>query len=534
MKQTTMLIILDGFGCDASVSSKGCKLGCFSSTQMRKSLAEAKINAIAAADTPHLDRLFAQHPHSSLGASGSDVSLPDGQMGNSEVGHMNIGAGRVIYQDLTRITKSVQDESFFNNKVLTEVMSDCANQNSAVHLIGLLSDGGVHSHLDHLLALIDMAKRENVNEVYVHCFLDGRDVPPRCAQIYLSILEEYMQTAGIGKIASISGRYYAMDRDKRWDRVKKAYDALSSGTGIKADSAADAINQAYARNENDEFVQPTVIINKDEPVAVIKDGDAVIMFNFRPDRAREITRAFCDKNFNEFERKILPELSNYICMTEYDADMPFAKLAFPPETYKNTLGEYLSALGKTQLRLAETEKYAHVTFFFNGGIETPYEGEDRILVPSPDVATYDLKPEMSAYDICEHALDAISSGKYDLIVMNFANPDMVGHTGIFEAAVKAVETIDKCLEKITNTAKEYGASVLITADHGNADTMKDSAGKTVTAHSVNPVPVLLLSPDTELTLRNKGILADIAPTVLDLMKLSQPKEMSGKTLLVKK
>lgn len=535
MKKTAMLIIMDGFGCDSSVEIEGAALGCFSSQKMRDELAEARINAIAAAPTPNLDRLFRNYPHTFLGASGSSVGLPDGQMGNSEVGHMNIGAGRIIYQDLTRITRSVEDESFFENPALKSAMTGCATNHSALHIMGLLSDGGVHSHINHLLAILDMAKREQVENVFIHCFLDGRDVPPRCAQNYINILENHLSSLGIGKIAGIAGRYYAMDRDKRWDRIQKAYDALTSGEGFQAVSASEALKNAYERNENDEFVQPTVIIDSSKQAAgTVKDGDSVIMFNFRPDRAREITRCLCDKNFKYFNRKVFPKLSSYICMTEYDASMPFAKLAFPPESYKNTLGEYLSSLGKKQLRLAETEKYAHVTFFFNGGREKPYLGEDRILVPSPNVATYDLQPEMSAEEVCENAVSALESGKYDLIVMNFANPDMVGHTGIFEATVAAVAKIDECIGRISAAAEKSDCTVFITSDHGNADTMKSSDGKVVTAHSVNPVPALLLTSDKTLSLRSGGKLADIAPTLLSIMNLPKPKEMTGISLIEKK
>ena len=534
MKKTTMLIILDGFGCDPSVENKGAALGCFSSQDMREQLAKEHINAIAAAHTPNLDSLFRNYPHTILGACGSDVGLPDGQMGNSEVGHMNIGSGRIIYQDLTRITRAIQDGSFFENKALKSAMSKCVEKHSALHIMGLLSDGGVHSHINHLLAVIDMAKRENIKEVFVHCFLDGRDVPPRCAENYIDALTSYMDNLGIGQIASIAGRYYAMDRDKRWDRVQKAYDALTCGEAFKAESASEALKKAYDRNENDEFVQPTVITDSsNNPIGSIKDDDTVIMFNFRPDRAREITRCLCDKDFSSFERKIFPKLSAYVCMTEYEASMPFAELAFPPESYKNTLGEYLSALGKNQLRLAETEKYAHVTFFFNGGREDPYPGEDRILIPSPSVATYDLQPEMNADKVCESAISALESEKYDLIVMNFANPDMVGHTGIFDAAVAAVAKVDECIGRIYKVAEKTDCTIFITADHGNADTMKSSDGKIVTAHSVNPVPALLITSDKSVQLKSRGKLADIAPTLLALMNLEQPADMSGESLLIK-
>ena len=511
-KTTTMLMILDGFGYNP----------------------ETRGNAIAAANTPNIDALLAKYPHTLLGASGSSVGLPDGQMGNSEVGHLNIGAGRIIYQDLSRITRAVADRSFFENEVLVNAV-DSVKQQGALHLMGLLSDGGVHSHIDHLFALLDLADEHGVQNVYVHCFLDGRDVPPSCALTYIEQLEAKLAACGGNrKIATISGRYYAMDRDKRWERVELAYDALTLGEGRLADTPAEAIRLAYEQGETDEFVRPTVIRGTD---GIIRDGDSVIMYNFRPDRAREITRALCDPEFGGFSRKAFPSPLTHVCMTEYEAGMPNTRLAYPPEHHSNTLGEYMASLGRTQLRLAETEKYAHVTFFMNGGVEEPNPQEDRILIPSPKVATYDLQPEMSAYLLRDKAVEALESGNYDLIIMNFANPDMVGHTGIFEAAVAAVEAVDSCVGAIVETAQKTGASLFITADHGNADTMIDEEGKPITKHSTNPVPAIVILPpydgSPDLQLREGGILADIAPTLLEIMNIPQPDEMTGKSLLVK-
>ncbi len=519
---TTTLMILDGFGFNP----------------------ETKGNAIAAAKTPNIDMLNEKYPHTLLGASGLSVGLPYGQMGNSEVGHMNIGAGRIIYQELTRITKEIVEGTFNDNPVLNEAMDHvlaAQADGAALHVMGLLSDGGVHSHINHLFAVIDMAKEKGIENLYVHCFLDGRDVPPRCAEKYIKELEEYMQEAGLGKIASIAGRYYAMDRDNRWDRVQKAYDALTSpqaaGT-LTAATALEALNAAYERDENDEFVVPTVILNGcGEAIGRVRDHDSAVMFNFRPDRAREITRAFCDPDFTGFERAAHPEDLYYVCMTQYDAAMPRAEVAFPPQHHKNTLGEYVAALGKKQLRLAETEKYAHVTFFFNGGVEEPNPNEDRKLIASPSVATYDLQPEMSAPEVRDAAIEAINSEKYDLVIMNFANPDMVGHTGVFNAAVKAVETVDSCVGDIYRAVAEHNGSLFITADHGNADTMFDAEGNIITAHSTNPVPAILITPDAadgetdSIKLREGGILADIAPTLLYLMGLDQPAEMTGTNLI---
>lgn len=499
----TMLMILDGFG--LSPKSAG--------------------NAIAAAKTPNLDKIFSKYPKTSLSASGLSVGLPDGQMGNSEVGHLNIGAGRIVYQELTRITKSIEDGDFFENPALNAAMDHALSHDSTLHLLGLLSDGGVHSHISHLFALLTMAKKKGLSRVLVHCFLDGRDVPPRCAGQYIEALQNHMRQLGIGEIAVISGRYYAMDRDKRWDRVEKAYDAMTLGQGLSAATGCSAVDAAYQRDENDEFVLPTVT-----GAGTVNDGDAMIMFNFRPDRAREITRAFADPDFDGFTRKKTVKNLKYVCMTQYDATMPGVEIAFPPQTLKNTFGDYIASLGLSQLRIAETEKYAHVTFFFNGGVEAPADGEDRILVPSPKVATYDLQPEMSAPAVTERVLEQIEADKYDCIVLNFANADMVGHTGIMEAAVRAIETLDACVPKIVDAVLSKGGQILLTADHGNADCMIDDAGNVITAHSLNPVPLVHIA-EKPVSLADGGRLCDIAPTMLRLMGLSIPEEMTGKSLI---
>ncbi|MDO4868883.1 MAG: 2,3-bisphosphoglycerate-independent phosphoglycerate mutase [Bacillota bacterium] len=505
-KRPTMLMILDGFGLNPRTEG----------------------NAIAAADKPHLDEIFETYPRTSLKACGLDVGLPEGQMGNSEVGHLNIGAGRIVYQDLTMITKAIEDGDFFENKAFAKAIAHVKKNGSTLHLLGLLSDGGVHSHITHLLALLDLAKRNDVEKVCVHCFLDGRDVPPRCAATYMDQLTEHMSSIGLGRVGVVSGRYYAMDRDKRWERLEKAYDAMTIGEGYHAPTGQKAIEMAYERDENDEFVLPTVV----DGAYPVENGDAMIMFNFRPDRAREITRAFVDPDFdaNAFERKKKVEDICYICMTQYDAEMPNVTLAYPPETPANTLGVYLSGLGMKQLRIAETEKYAHVTFFFNGGVEEPEEGEDRILVPSPSVATYDMQPEMSAPEVTEKVLEAISSDKYDVIILNFANADMVGHTGVMEAAVKAIETLDKCVPQIVKAVLAKGGQILLTADHGNADEMIDENGNVMTAHSLNDVPLVNIS-DGALPLKDGGRLCDIAPTLLTLMGLDIPEEMTGRPLV---
>ncbi len=500
----TMLMILDGFG-------------------QRE---ETAGNAIAAASKPALDRIFADYPHTTLKACGLDVGLPDGQMGNSEVGHLNIGAGRIVYQDLTMITKAIEDGTFFENEALLKAMAHAKKNDSTLHLLGLLSDGGVHSHITHLFGLIDMAKKNGVEKLCVHCFLDGRDVPPKCANTYIDQLTEHMEKTGLGRIGIVSGRYYAMDRDKRWERLQKAYDAMTGTGGEHAPSGHEAVLAAYERGETDEFVLPT-IVDGAYPVA---DGDAMIMFNFRPDRAREITRAFTDPDFDGFERKILPEDLCYICMTQYDATLENVTLAYPPETPANTLGVYISSLGLSQLRIAETEKYAHVTFFFNGGVEEPNPGEDRILVPSPKVATYDMQPEMSAPEVTEKVLEAIDTDKYDLIILNFANADMVGHTGVMEAAVKAIETLDACVPRITEAVLAKGGQILLTADHGNADEMLDEDGNVMTAHSLSDVPLVHIA-EAPKALAEGGRLCDIAPTLLDLMGLPVPEEMTGRSLI---
>ncbi|WZL72241.1 2,3-bisphosphoglycerate-independent phosphoglycerate mutase [Clostridiaceae bacterium 35-E11] len=509
MKKTTILMILDGYGLNNSPYG----------------------NAVALAKTPNIDSYFESYPHSIAHASGLDVGLPDGQMGNSEVGHLNIGAGRVVYQELTRITKSIHDGDFFNNPVLLEAIENVKRHESALHLWGLLSDGGVHSHNTHLYALLEFAKKHNLSNVYVHGFLDGRDVPPSSASKYIDALEDKMQDLGIGKIASISGRYYAMDRDKRWERVALAYDAITLGIGEKAFSAKEALENSYAKEVVDEFVKPTVIHENNSPIATVNPHDSIIMFNFRPDRAREITRAFVDDNFNGFERKKGFFPVHYVCMTQYDATMPNVHIAYAPEPLKNTLGEYISNLGLKQLRIAETEKYAHVTFFFNGGVEPPYKGEERILVPSPKVATYDLQPEMSAYEVTDRIIEEIYKETHDLIIINYANPDMVGHTGSIDAAIKAIETVDACVGKVVEATIATGGQILLTADHGNSDEMLDPQGNAITAHSTNPVPLLLINALEEYGI-TEGRLADIAPTLLELMELTQPKEMTGHSLLV--
>ncbi|MBR6444521.1 MAG: 2,3-bisphosphoglycerate-independent phosphoglycerate mutase, partial [Firmicutes bacterium] len=481
-----------------------------------------------------LDRIFATYPKTRIMACGEDVGLPDGQMGNSEVGHLNIGAGRIVYQELTNISKAIEDGRLKSNAALNTAMDHVIANGSALHLFGLVSDGGVHSHIDHLFGIIDMAKEKGVEKLFVHCFLDGRDVPPRCAVTYIKSLDEYMKEKGLGKIATVSGRYYAMDRDNRWERIQKAYDAITLGVGETAESGVEAVENAYKRDENDEFVLPTVVMENGKPVATANDGDSIIMFNFRPDRAREITRACVsdEGDFDRFERKkIIGDLC-YVCMTQYDADMPNVLVAFPPEHIKNTLGEYLSSLGLKQLRIAETEKYAHVTFFFNGGVEEPNENEDRILIPSPKVPTYDMQPEMSAYLVTDKVIEMIESDKYDVIILNFANADMVGHTGIMEAAMKAIEALDKCVPRIADAVLAKDGTILMTADHGNADDMIDADGNAVTAHSLNPVPLVNIANKPH-KLKDGGRLADLAPTLLDLMDIPAPEEMTGRSLLEK-
>ena len=505
MKKPVALLIMDGFGYNANEYG----------------------NAIKAANTPNLDKILATYPNTLIGASGMDVGLPDGQMGNSEVGHTNIGAGRIVYQELTRITKSIQDGDFFQNPEFVAAMENCKEKGSALHLMGLLSDGGVHSHNTHLFALIEMAKKMGLEKVYVHCFLDGRDVPPTSGKDFVDELAKKLQEIGVGQIATVMGRYYAMDRDNRWERVEKAYQAMVDGEGIQNPDPVDAVAKSYEKDVTDEFVVPTVVA-KD---AGIKENDSIIFYNFRPDRAREITRTFVDPDFKGFDRSKGYFKVHFVCMTQYDAQMPNVYVAFKPEELTNTFGQYISEKGLTQLRIAETEKYAHVTFFFNGGVEAPYKGEDRALIASPKVATYDLKPEMSAYEVCDEVLARIASDKYDVIILNFANCDMVGHTGVFDAAVKAVEAVDTCMGKVVDAILQKGGVALITADHGNADQMYEPDGSAFTAHTTNPVPFAVVGYDCKL--REGGRLADIAPTMLEILGLPQPKEMTGTSMLAK-
>ena len=506
-KAPTTLIIMDGFG----LTDPGPG------------------NAVSLAQTPQLDRLFAEYAHTTLSASGLDVGLPAGQMGNSEVGHTNIGGGRVVFQDLPRISRAIDDGSFFENAAYNKAMDDCLEKGSSLHLYGLLSDGGVHSHIQHLYALLQMARNKGLTRVYVHAFLDGRDVSPTSGKGFVADCQEKCQALGVGKIATVMGRYYAMDRDNRWERVQLAYDAMVYGEGIQNPDPVDAVAQSYENDVTDEFMEPVVC----DPDGTISDNDSIIFFNFRPDRAREITRAIVDPEFDGFQREFFP--TTYVCNTEYDASMPNVLVAWPRIPVKNGLGEYLSAMGMTQLRIAETEKYAHVTFFFNGGVEEPNKGEDRILVKSPKVATYDLKPEMSAYEVCDKLTDAIRSQKYDVIIINFANPDMVGHTGVESAAIQAVEAVDECVGKAVEALKEVDGQMFFCGDHGNAEQLVDyETGEPYTAHTTNPVPFILVNADPSYTLREGGCLADIAPTLIELMGMEQPKEMTGKSLLIKK
>ena len=483
-------------------------------------------NAIYAAKTPNLDKIFSENPITEIGASGLDVGLPDGQMGNSEVGHTNIGAGRIVYQELTRITKNIKEGAINSNEALVAAMKNAVDNNSALHFMGLLSDGGVHSHNEHLYGMIKMAKDMGVKSLFVHCFLDGRDVPPASGADFVNDLQQKLDEIGLGKIATVMGRYYAMDRDNRWERVEKAYAAMVYGEGNKCPDAVKAVRDSYEDGVTDEFVVP-VVCNEN---AGIKSVDSVIFFNFRPDRAREITRCFVDECFAGFERRGGAILPHFVCMTQYDATMPNVSVAFKPQSLVNTFGEYISKNGLSQLRIAETEKYAHVTFFFNGGVEKVSEGEDRCLIASPKVATYDLQPEMSAYEVTENVVERIESGKYDVIILNFANCDMVGHTGVFEAAVKAVEAVDTCAGKVVDAAVKMGGTVLITADHGNADHMRDEKGEPFTAHTTNPVPFCVVGYPCEL--RKGGVLADIAPTMLKILGLSQPEEMTGESIIL--
>lgn len=511
-KKPVVLMVLDGYGLNENPEG----------------------NAIAMAKTPVMDELMKTCPFVKGNASGLAVGLPDGQMGNSEVGHMNIGAGRIIYQDLTRITKMIEDGDFFENDKLNLAIDNCKKNGSDLHLWGLLSDGGVHSHITHLYGLLELCKKKDFANVYVHAFLDGRDTPPASGKDYVQALQDKMDEIGVGKIASLSGRYYAMDRDNNWDRVELAYKSLVDGEGVKAEDAVQAMADSYADGKTDEFVLPTVIVKDGQPLSVVKNGDSVIFFNFRPDRAREITRAFCDDQFDGFKRDFLD--ITYVCFKDYDESIPNKYIAFEKEEVTNTFGEYLAAQGKKQLRLAETEKYAHVTFFFNGGVEEPNVDEARILVNSPkDVATYDLKPEMSAPEVGMDLVEAIKSDKYDVIIINFANPDMVGHTGVIPAAVAAVERVDSLVGDAVQAVKDVDGVLFICADHGNAEKMVDyETGKPHTAHTTNPVPFILVNYDDSYTLREGGCLADIAPTLLQIMELPQPKEMTGKSLLIQK
>ena len=511
-KKPVVLMILDGYGLNDKVEG----------------------NAVAQANTPVMDSLMKEYPFVHGNASGMAVGLPEGQMGNSEVGHMNMGAGRIVYQELTRITKEIQDGDFFKNEALLKAIDNCKKNNSALHLMGLLSDGGVHSHITHLYGLLELAKQQGLEKVYVHCFLDGRDTPPASGKSYAEQLNEEMKKIGVGKIASVMGRYYAMDRDNNYDRVQLAYDAMTEGKGLTAACGICGIQESYDREETDEFVKPTVVVEDGKAVGLVQDKDSVIFFNFRPDRAREITRAFCDDDFKGFDR--VRKDSTFVCFSDYDPTIPNKEVAVHKIAITNTFGEWLAAHDMKQARIAETEKYAHVTFFFNGGVEQPNEGEDRILVNSPkDVATYDLKPEMSAPQVCEKLLDAIRSEKYDVIVINFANPDMVGHTGVISAAIKAIETVDECVGKAVQAVKDVDGVLFICADHGNAEQMIDyTTGQPHTAHTTNPVPFILVNYDPAYTLKEGGCLADIVPTLINVMGMEQPAEMTGKSLLIKK
>lgn len=494
---------------------------------------EKEGNAVACANTPNICKFLSLYPHTTLDASGEDVGLPGGQMGNSEVGHLNIGAGRIVYQELTRISKSIRDGDFYNNTVLTDAVNNALKNNSALHLMGLLSDGGVHSHITHLFALLEMARKRRLEKVYIHCFMDGRDTSPTSGVEYVRQLEDKIKELGVGRIATVIGRYYAMDRDRRWERVRQAYRAMVLGEGLKAKSALAAVRDSYSREKTDEFILPTVIEDgPGNPLATVRDGDSIIFYNFRPDRAREITRAFVDGEFDGFDRPGDRPRVFFVCMTQYDKTIE-APVAFRPQKIVNTLGEVLSGKKIKQLRLAETEKYAHVTFFFNGGVEPPNEGEERILVPSPKVATYDLKPEMSAPEVTGTALEQLAQDKYKVIIMNYANPDMVGHTGNLEAAVKAVETVDSSLGRLVEAVLGRDGVVIFTADHGNAERMKDETGEPFTAHTVDPVPFILIGNDVSGLKLRKGRLEDIAPTMLDLLGIDKPGEMTGESLIIK-
>lgn len=512
-KKPTVLMILDGYGLNEKTEG----------------------NAVAQAKTPVMDKLMAECPFVKGNASGMAVGLPDGQMGNSEVGHLNMGAGRIVYQELTRITKEIEDGVFFENEAFLKAVENCKKNQSDLHLFGLLSDGGVHSHNTHMYALLELAKRNGIENVYLHAFLDGRDTPPASGKDFVKEAMDKMEEIGVGQVATVMGRYYVMDRDNRWDRVQKAYEALVLGKGETAECGVCAVQQSYDKDETDEFVLPTVIVKDGKPVVTVKENDSVIFYNFRPDRAREITRAFCDDKFEGFEREKGFFPLTFVAFTEYDVTIPNKIVAFHKVEINNTFGEFLAKNGLKQLRTAETEKYAHVTFFFNGGVEEPNEGEERLLVNSPKVATYDLQPEMSAYKVCEGLVEAIHSDKYDVIIVNFANPDMVGHTGVEAAAIQAIEAVDECVGKVVTAIREEDGQMFICADHGNAEQLIDYETKEpFTAHTINPVPFILVNYDKEYTLREGGCLADIAPTLIEMMGLTQPEEMTGKSLLIRK
>ena len=509
-KRPTVLLILDGYGLSE----------------------QTEHNAIALADTPVMDRLMEEYPFAKGNASGLAVGLPEGQMGSSEVGHLNMGAGRIVYQDLVRITKEIESGSFFENEALLKAMDNAKENGTSLHIFGLLSDGGVHSHNFHLYALLELAKRRGLNKVYVHCFTDGRDTPPESGKDYIRALQDEMDRIGCGRIATVAGRYYAMDRDNHWDRIEKAYRAITLGEGETADSAMDAVTQSYAKGETDEFILPTVVMENGAPTAVVGDGDSVVFYNFRSDRAKEMTRVFCCEAFDGFDRGSRKQVT-YVCFTDYDATIPNKEVAFEKEEMVNTFGEWLAANGLKQARIAETEKYAHVTSFFNGGREASNEGEDRFLIPSPQVATYDLQPEMSAQAVCDTLIDKIRSGEYDVIVANFANSDMVGHTGVEKAAVEAVECLDECIGRVVETIREVDGQLFICADHGNAEVMvNEETGEPWTAHTSNPVPFILVNYDPAYCLREGGCLADIAPTLIEMMGMEKPAEMTGKSLLI--
>ena len=512
-KKPTVLMILDGYGLNEKTEG----------------------NAVAEAKTPVMDKLMAECPFVKGNASGMAVGLPEGQMGNSEVGHLNMGAGRIVYQELTRITKEIEDGVFFQNEAFLHAVENCKKNNSDLHLFGLLSDGGVHSHNTHMYALLELAKRNGIENVYLHAFLDGRDTPPASGKDFVKAAMDKMEEIGVGQVATVMGRYYVMDRDNRWDRVQKAYEALVLGKGETAECGLCAVQQSYDKGETDEFVLPTVVVKDGKPVATVKPNDSVIFYNFRPDRAREITRAFCDDKFEGFERAKGFFPLTFVAFTEYDVTIPNKIVAFHKVEINNTFGEFLAKNGLKQLRTAETEKYAHVTFFFNGGVEEPNEGEDRLLVNSPKVATYDLQPEMSAYKVCDGLVDAIRSDKYDVIIVNFANPDMVGHTGVETAAIQAIEAVDECVGKVVSVIREVDGQMFICADHGNAEQLVDyDTNQPFTAHTTNPVPFILVNYDDGYTLREGGCLADIAPTLIEMMGLTQPEEMTGKSLLIQK